>query len=108
MRYSASDTIRVRVYSLAPLVEADLLAVDRLEERRQEQADRPRAEDVNAARGTWGRWHLDTWRPCGHVSPEYGRSPRRVLRMVARSDRAYGSRLARGPADRVLVRFATK
>ena len=41
------------------LVEADRVAVDRLEERRQEQADRPGADDVDATFGTRGQAHRE-------------------------------------------------
>ncbi len=41
--------MRVRVYVVAALVEADALTVDRLQERGQEQPDRPCTDDVDAA-----------------------------------------------------------
>ena len=61
---------------LAPsLVEADGLALDRLEQSRQEEADRTGADDVDSARRSFGRVSLDdlarrrhgvSWR-CGGV-----------------------------------------
>ena len=41
------------------LVEADRVAIDRLEERRQEQADRPGTDDVDATFGTRGQAHRE-------------------------------------------------
>ena len=41
------------------LVEADDLAINRLEQRRQEQADRPCADDVDATSGTRGQGHRE-------------------------------------------------
>ena len=56
----ARETIRVRVYSDAPLVEADLLPLDLLEERGQEQPDRPGADDVDPSSGPL-RAHFTTF-----------------------------------------------